>query len=64
MPPHSKRSAEKPATDLDFATTQEIDPAFVDAVLRRADATLAPGDFDETEVLPDLGATKKPATKR
>jgi hypothetical protein len=63
MPPPSKRSKDTPPADLDFAATQEIDPGFVDAVLKRGAETLAPGDFDETEVMLDLPTPKKPAAK-
>jgi hypothetical protein len=61
--PQRKRSAATPSPELDFAATQEIDPALVEAILNPREATLMPGDFDDTEVL-DLGKPRKPTQRR
>jgi hypothetical protein len=65
MIPQRKRPVE-PKPELDFDTTQEIDPALVDSILTRgSEATLVPGDFDETAIMLDLpGGPAKPANRR
>ena len=63
MIPQRKRPAPPKAQDLEFDATQEIDPALVDSMLAgRSNATLTQSDFDETEVLLDIGG--KPVAPR
>lgn len=65
MIPQRKRPGAPKLSELEFDTTQEIDPALVDSMLTRSDPTLVPGDFDETAVMLDLpGKPAKPATRR
>jgi hypothetical protein len=64
MIPQRKRSPTPKAPELDFDTTQEIDPALVDSILAGGNATLTQGDFDDTEILLDVGSPPKPATRR
>ena len=64
MIPQRKLSPAPKTSELDFDTTQEIDPALVDSILAGGNATLTQGDFDDTEILLDVGAPAKPATRR
>jgi len=61
MIPQRKRPFSPKASELDFDTTQEIDPKLVDSILAGGDnATLTQSDFDETEVLLDISMPPKP----
>jgi hypothetical protein len=62
MIPQRKLPPSPKASELDFDTTQEIDPALVDSILAGGAATLTQGDFDETEVLLDVSG--KPLVPR
>lgn len=64
MIPQRKRTPAPKAPELDFDTTQEIDPGLVDSILSRGNATLTQSDFDDTEILLDVGTPAKPATRR
>jgi hypothetical protein len=64
MIPQRKRPAAPKAPELEFDTTQEIDPALVDSILAGREPTLMPGDFDDTEVLLDVGKPAKSAPRR
>jgi len=64
MIPQRKRPPAPKAPELDFDTTQEIDPALVDSILTGDNATLTQSDFDDTEILLDIGGAEKPATRR
>ncbi len=64
MIPQRKRSPAPKAPDLDFDTTQEIDPGLVDSILASGNTTLTQSDFDDTEILLDVGAPAKPVTRR
>ena len=64
MIPQRKRPVAPKTPELDFDTTQEIDPALVDSILSRGEPTMAPGDFDDTEILLDIGKPAKPAGRR
>jgi hypothetical protein len=59
-----KRMPAPTAPELDFDTTQEIDPGLVDSILAGGNATLTQGDFDDTEILLDVGGPAKPAARR
>jgi hypothetical protein len=63
MIPQRKRPPAPKAPELDFDTTQEIDPALVDSILAGG-STLTQGDFDDTEILLDVGTPAKPAARR
>jgi hypothetical protein len=64
MNPQRKRPAAPKAPELDFDTTQEIDPGLVDAILAGDNATLTQSDFDDTEILLDVGGPAKAGTRR
>ncbi len=64
MIPQRKRPSAPKAPELDFDATQEIDPGLVDSILAGGNATLTQSDFDETEVLLDVGGPPKPAAPR
>jgi hypothetical protein len=64
MIPQRKRPPAANSPELDFDTTQEIDPALVDSILSRSDPTMVQGDFDDTEILLDIGKPAKPAARR
>ncbi|MEO8464494.1 MAG: hypothetical protein ABI640_04080 [Gammaproteobacteria bacterium] len=65
MIPQRKHPSAPRASALDFDTTQEIDPKLVDAILTGGNnATLTQSDFDDTEILLDVGALAKPAAPR
>ena len=65
MIPQRKRPVAPKMPELEFDTTQEIDPALVDSILTRSEPTLVPGDYDETAVMLDLPeAPAKPANRR
>jgi hypothetical protein len=61
---HRKRPPAPNAPELDFDVTQQIDPALADAALARGDPTLTQADFDDTEILLDVGVPRRPATRR
>jgi hypothetical protein len=61
--PH-KRATDEAPSELEFGATQEIDTGIVEALLMPPEPTLAPGDFDDTEVMLDLGLPKKPPRRR
>jgi len=63
MIPQRKRSPAPKAPELDFDTTQEIDPGLVDSILAGGNATPAESDFDDTEILLDVGKPAKPAAR-
>ena len=56
-----KNSTTPKAPELDFDTTQEIDPGLVDSILAGGEPTLTQTDFDDTEILLDLGVPARPA---
>ena len=65
MIPQRKRPPTPKAPELDFDATQEIDPGLVNSILSGgSNATLTQSDFDDTEILLDVGAPKKPAAPR
>jgi hypothetical protein len=64
MIPQRKRPPAPKAPELDFDTTQEIDPGLVDSILAGGNATLTQSDFDDTEILLDVGTPAKPAARR
>jgi len=64
MTPRRKRSTASKTEELEFDTTQEIDPALVDSILSRSEPTLLPGDFDDTEILLDVTAPTKTTPRR
>jgi hypothetical protein len=64
MTSQRKRPAAPKAPQLEFDTTQEIDPGLVDSILSGDDATLTQRDFDDTEILLDVGGPTKPAARR
>jgi hypothetical protein len=59
-----KRTPAPKAPELDFDTTQEIDPGLVDSILADGNATLTQRDFDDTEILLDIGGPAKPTPRR
>ena len=64
MIPQRKRPPAPKAPELDFDTTQEIDPGLVDSILAGGNATLTQSDFDDTEILLDVAGPAKPAAHR
>jgi hypothetical protein len=64
MIPQRKRPPAPKVPELDFDTTQEIDPALVDSILSGGNPTLTQSDFDDTEILLDVGGPAKPAARR
>lgn len=64
MIPQRKRSTAPQAPQLDFDATQEIDPGLVDSILSGGNATLTQSDFDDTEILLDVGRPAKPTIPR
>ncbi len=64
MIPQRKRSPTPKTPELDFDATQEIDPGLVDSILAGGNATLTQSDFDDTEILLDIGTPAKPAARR
>jgi hypothetical protein len=63
MIPQRKRPP-VPNPELDFDTTQEIDPALVDSILSRGEPTMVQSDFDDTEILLDIGKPAQTANRR
>lgn len=64
MNPQRKRTPVPKVPELEFDTTQEIDPALVDSILSGDNASLTQSDFDDTEILLDIGGPAKPAAPR
>ena len=67
MIPPRKRSPAPKAAELEFDTTQEIDPALAASLRAGHNTTLKHSDFDDfddTEILLDAGAPAQPAPRR
>ena len=64
MIPQRKRPPAPKGPELDFDATQEIDPGLVDSILAGGSPTLTQGDFDDTEIMLEVGGPAKPATPR
>ncbi|HVY63955.1 MAG TPA: hypothetical protein VHH11_03955 [Gammaproteobacteria bacterium] len=62
--PQHKAPTTHDTQDLDFATTQQIDPALAELMRSRGEPAPLPGDFDDTEILVDLGVSRPPAARR
>lgn len=64
MIPQRKRPLAAKTPDLEFDTTQEIDPALVDSILSRGEPTMVQSDFDDTEILLDIGKPAQTTNRR
>ncbi len=58
--PQRKRPSIEDTQDLEFDSTQEIDPALAELMRKRSEPAPVAGDYDDTEILVELGVSTAP----
>jgi len=62
--PQRKHPTSGDAQELEFDTTQEIDPALAELMRKRSEPAPVSGDYDDTEILVDLGVSTAATPRR